>query len=145
MDQHWPIWVTMNQYGNGNAFTCIYRIFYSYTVYIFECGLHQHMSISDLILPTQPINYETAQRPDQHTGNSMPYSLRLVSGSLTSHRVMNTEVLSSSSQKTRKSNHLQMSLPRQHFLLSYLKTLSVGPAGVLNRTTSCTVVRCSIN
>ena len=25
-----------------------------------------------------------------------------------------------------------MSLQRQHFLLSYLKTLSVGPAGVLN-------------
>ena len=45
---------------------------------------------------------------------------------------MNTEVLwdatyglSSLSEKTRKSNHLQMSLQRQHFLLSYLKTLSV--------------------
>ena len=39
--------------------------------------------------------------------------------------------LSSLSEKTRKSNHLQMSLKRQHFLLSYLiKTLSVGPAGV---------------
>ena len=37
---------------------------------------------------------------------------------------------SSLSEKTRKSNHLQMSLQRQHFLLSYLKTLSVGPAGV---------------
>jgi len=37
---------------------------------------------------------------------------------------------SSSSEKTRKSNHLQMSLQRLHFLLSYLKTLSVGPAGV---------------
>ena len=35
-------------------------------------------------------------------------------------------VLSSLSEKTRKSNHLQ----RQHFLLSYLKTMSVGPAGV---------------
>ena len=38
-------------------------------------------------------------------------------------------VLSSFSEKTRKSNHLQMSLQRKHFLLSYLKTLSVGPAG----------------
>ena len=28
----------------------------------------------------------------------------------------------------RNSTHLQMSLQRQHFLLSYLKTLSVGPA-----------------
>ena len=34
------------------------------------------------------------------------------------------------SEKMRKSNHLQMSLQRQHFLLSYLMTLSVGPAGV---------------
>ena len=58
-------------------------------------------------------------------------------GSLTSHRVTNIEVLwdgtyglSSLSKKTRKSNRLQMSLQRQHFLLSYLKTLSVGPAGV---------------
>ena len=39
---------------------------------------------------------------------------------------------SSLSEKTRvrKSNRLQMSLQRQHVLLSYLKTLSVGPAGV---------------
>ena len=51
--------------------------------------------------------------------------------------IMNIEVLwdgtyglSSLSEKTRKSNRLQMSLQRQHFLLSYLKTLSVGPAGV---------------
>ena len=29
-------------------------------------------------------------------------------------------------EKTRKSNHLQMSGQRQHFLLSYLKTLSGG-------------------
>ena len=50
---------------------------------------------------------------------------------------MNIEVLwdgtyglSPLSEKTRKSNRLQMSLQRQHFLLSYLKTLSVGPAGV---------------
>ena len=38
--------------------------------------------------------------------------------------------LSSLSEKTRKSNHLQMLLQRQHFLLNYLKTLSVGPARV---------------
>ena len=35
--------------------------------------------------------------------------------------------MSSLSEKTRKSDHLQMKL---HFLLSYLKTLSVGPVGV---------------
>ena len=42
-----------------------------------------------------------------------------------------TNGFSSLSKKTRKSNHLQMSLQRQHFLLSYLKTLSVGSARVL--------------
>jgi len=30
-------------------------------------------------------------------------------------------------EKTRISSHLQMSLQRQHILLSYFKTLSVGP------------------
>ena len=43
-----------------------------------------------------------------------------------------TSGLSSLSEKTRKSDHLQMKLPRQHFLLSYLKTVSVGPVGVSN-------------
>ena len=35
--------------------------------------------------------------------------------------------LSSLSEKTRISNHLQMPLQMQHILLSYFKTLSVGP------------------
>ena len=43
-----------------------------------------------------------------------------------------TSDLSSLSEKTRMSNHLQMKLQGQHFLLSYLKTLSVGPVGVSN-------------
>ena len=61
-------------------------------------------------------------------------------GSLMSHKNKSVKVLwdgtygfSSLSEKTRKSNHLQMSLQRQHFLLSYLKTLSVGPARVWTR------------
>ena len=37
-------------------------------------------------------------------------------------------VLTSLSEKTRKSNHLQESEQRQHLLLNF-KTLSVGPAG----------------
>ena len=40
--------------------------------------------------------------------------------------------LSSLSEKTRISNHLQMSLQRLHILLSYFKTLSVGPIWGLN-------------
>ena len=39
-------------------------------------------------------------------------------------------VLLSLSEKTRESSHLQMSLQREHLLLSYLKTLDVGLAGV---------------
>ena len=60
--------------------------------------------------------------------------------SFTPHKNKSVKVLwdgtygfSSLSEKTRKSKHLQMSLQRQHFLLSYLKTLSVGPAGVWTR------------
>ena len=40
---------------------------------------------------------------------------------------------SSLSEKTRKSNCLQISFQRQHSLLSYLKNLSVGPARVRTR------------
>ena len=61
-------------------------------------------------------------------------------GYFTSHKNKSLQVLwdgtygfSSFSEKTRKSNHLQMSLQRQHFLHSYLKTLSVCPAGVWTR------------
>ena len=50
----------------------------------------------------------------------------------------------SSYPRTCKSNHLQMSLQRQHFLLSYLKTPSDGRAGV-ELTTSRMAARCSTN
>ena len=73
------------------------------------------------------------QRPDHNTGNYVPYSFECV-GSLTSPASHYSENagdgaygLSSLSEKTRISNHLQMSLQRQHILLSYFKTLSVGP------------------
>ena len=36
----------------------------------------RYQSISDLPQATQPMNHEIAQRPDQHTENSTPYSLR---------------------------------------------------------------------
>ena len=70
------------------VFTCIYRIFYIQMRFtLFQCkgeigyqhnyigaaGGH-YQSISDLTQPTQPMNHKIAQRPDQHTGNSMPYS-----------------------------------------------------------------------
>ena len=43
---------------------------------------------------------------------------------------------SSLCEQTRKSNCLQISLQRQHFLLSYVKTLSVSPAGGRTRDLS---------
>ena len=68
------------------------------------------------------------------TGVYYPYSFRIVMGVLL--RPTRTNHWKSFSTKTRKSNHLQMSLQRQHFLLSYLKTLSVGPVG-FEPATSC--------
>ena len=81
-------------------------------------------------------------------GGHIQDSLR-PSGSLTSHRFTCEELwdgtsgLSTLSEKTRRSNHLQMSLQRKHFLLSYLNPLSVRPG--LEPTTSRTVVRHSTN
>ena len=77
---------------------------------------HHHMPLATSSNPPNPWNHEIGQRPDQHTGNSMPYSMRLVCGFFNVPRGMNIEVLwdgayglSSLSEKTRKSNHLQMS------------------------------------
>ena len=75
---------------------------------------------------------------DHYTGHYVPYSLRRVCGFFNVSQIYymckglwgGAYGLSSSSEKTRKSNCLQMLLQRQHFLLSYLKTVSVGPAGV---------------
>ena len=53
--------------------------------------------------------------------------------------------LSSLSEKTRISNHLQMSLQRQHILLSYFKTLKCWYGLGLEPETSRTVVRRSTN
>ena len=62
-------------YGNGNGIyiPVLVMVFIYIFIYIngngiyIKCGLH---------LTTQPMNHEIAQRPDQHTGNSTPYSLR---------------------------------------------------------------------
>ena len=71
------------------------------------------------------------------TGVYVPYSRAVVWVLLYPTRIRWVKALwdgtygfSSLSKKTRKDNHLQMSLQRQHFLLSYLKTLSVGQVAV---------------
>ena len=78
---------------------------------------------------------------DHYTGHyvpNVPYSLRRVCGFFNVTQIFyylckglwdGAYGLSSLSEKTRKSNRLEI-LQRQHFLLSYLKTLSVCPAGV---------------
>ena len=83
--------------------------------------------------------YMSESEIDRCTGPYVPYSLRRVCGFFNVPKIYyhmckglwdGAYGLSSFSEKTRKSNRLQMLLQRQHFLLSYLKTLSVGPAGV---------------
>ena len=82
-----------------------------------------------------------------------PYSFRIVSdvGCFTSHKNKSVKVLwdgtygfSSLSEKTRKSNHLQMSLQRQHFLLSYFKPWVLVRPG-FEPATSRSADRCSLN
>ena len=79
--------------------------------------------------------HECETEIDHYTGHHVPYTLRRVCGFSNVPQIYYTckglsdgaYSLSSLSEKIRKSNLLQMLL---HFLLSYLKTLSVGPAGV---------------
>ena len=90
--------------------------------------------------PTHDVNDVMCEGWPQHRGLRPLLFSNSGVGSFTSHKNRSVKVLwdgtygfSSLSEKTRKSNRLQMSLQRQHFLLRYLKTLSVGPAGVRTR------------
>ena len=90
--------------------------------------------------PTHDVNDVMCEGWPQHRGLRPLLFSNSGVGSFTSHKNRSVKVLwdgtygfSSLSEKTRKSNHLQMSLQRQHFLLSHLKTLSVGPAGIRTR------------
>ena len=83
--------------------------------------------------------HECESEIDHYTGHYVPYSLRRVCGFFNVPQIFyymckglwdGAYGLSSLSEKTRKSNRLQMLLQRQHFFVSYLKTLSVVPAGV---------------
>ena len=71
---------------------------------------------------------------DYHTGDYVPYSLRTVCGFFNVPQNLYMKGfwdgaygLSSLSEKTRKSNRVQMSLQRKHFLLSYLKNVIRNP------------------
>ena len=87
--------------------------------------------------PTHDVNDVMCEGWPQHRGLRPLLFSNSGVGSFTSHKNRSVKVLwdgtygfSSLSEKARKSNHLQMSLQRQYFLVSYLKTLSVGLAGV---------------
>ena len=91
-------------------------------------------------IPTQSRNL--SREVGRTTGVYVPYSFRAVACVLLRstwtdqyRKVLWDRIcgFSSSSEKTRKSNRSQMSLQRQHFLLIYLKILSVGSAGVWTR------------
>ena len=84
----------------------------------FGCRLSPYVILPH---PSRPIHPKTRSQHAPGTSSPSLYEQWLWDG---------THGLSSLSEKTRKSNHLQMSLQRQHFLLRYWKTLSVGPAGV---------------
>ena len=79
--------------------------------------------------------HECKSEIDHYNGHYVPYTLRRVCGFFNVPQIYYTYKglcdgaysLSSLSEKTKKSNLFQMLL---HFLLSYLKTLSVVPAGV---------------
>ena len=92
-------------------------------------------------LLTESDNQPTKPRkswPHQQGLRTQLFSNSTDVGSFKSHKnqmlresaVRRTYDFSPFSKKTRKSIYLQMSLQRQHFLLSYSKTLSVGPAKV---------------
>ena len=97
------------------------------------CSLQVNEGISN-----DALIHECESEIDHYTGLYVPYSLRRVCGFFNVPQIYymckglweGAYGLSSLSEKTRKSNHLQMLLQRQHFLLSYLKTLSFGPSGV---------------
>ena len=135
--------------GHLLRFLCLLNLC-SLTTYLFtsfsahrpaqrECartGLRSHVRCHPCPIP-QPV------KVGHTTGVYDPYSFRIVMWVLLRSTRTNQweccetgphkDGFSSSSERTRKSNHLQMSLQRQHFLLSYLKTQSVGPAGVWTR------------
>ena len=82
--------------------------------------------------------HECESEIDHYTGHYVPYSLRRVCGFFNVPQIYymckglwdGAYGLSSLPEKTRKSKRLRMLLQRHHFLLSYLKTLSVGSVGV---------------
>ena len=114
--------------SNSSDLLFIYLVIYSFTSFSGHRHAQRECARTGLIGPMQgAIPAQSHKGWPHHRGlRPLRFSNSDV-GSFTSHKNKSVKVLR---EKTGKSNHLQMSSQRQHFLLSYLKTLSVGPAGV---------------
>ena len=95
-----------------------------FSIYIFKCGLHYFSAKvrSDISICPLATSSNQPNPWNREPGTPCPTLCDQCVGSLTTHRAMNIEVLwdgayglSSLSEKTRKSNHLQMSLSSQFF------------------------------
>ena len=98
-----------------------------------DCRVASTANVSEHFNSTMSYN---GQRPVHNTGNFVPLLCPALSPADHNSEDAGDGAygLSSLSEKTRISNHLQMSLQRQHILLSYFKTLSVGPVWGSNPT-----------
>ena len=99
--------------------------------------------------PTSPIHiiYERQPQHRDHPtlSNSSWVLLRPTELSTIKELWDGTSGLSSLSEKTRKSDHLQIKLQRQHFLLSYLEDLECWSGRSLLLSTSRVTARCTTN
>ena len=134
--------------------------FYIYIcIYMFQCSSKSYLTYGCFCLGgiTHHKPFETSENmltKDSHnTRNLIPYSSWIVcgffnvpQGTFEHQRYLWDGVYGflSLSEKTWKSNHLQVSFQRQHFLLSHFKNLSIGLIGVKLKT-SCMAVQTVLN
>ena len=149
-------WMLFSWNRHANKSPVISRLLYYTTVIMFTYHLHhmvrntQQDSIQENLTVTFQITHPAQERQATPPGfRSCTLLEHGGVGSFTSHkdRISESAVRRESAKinlvcrfpfktfgfsslsEIRKSNHLQVSLQRHHFLLNYFKTLSVGPAG----------------
>ena len=115
------------------SFNLYYMYIWAFFQHLEHCKMLHHICTEKARISAGRITILSLWEIDHHTGVLRP--LRTVClGSLTSHRIYKCKGIVGPDllfiEKTRKSALLQMYLQRQHFLLSFLITLLVGPAGV---------------
>ena len=128
--QSYPLPIRFNMWAVSSDVSIQRRHWQPLSVHLWAYCTHPTHDVNDVMCEGWP--HHRVLRPLLFSNSGV--------GSFTSHKnqisvcaVRRNHGFSSLSEKTRKSNNLQMSLQRQHFLLSYLKALSAGPAGVRTR------------